>query len=232
MRGIYTDIDTLFDTRLCLLYLINPELATELVKSGKYFERLKDNMGNMSWDIFKSFYKKRNKKLLELAIETNVLSKFIRPDCYEKVTHSSNGNGGFIKVYVNTYPYMLNNNEKDILTKLVNSKLYGGDVEMIYKHPKEVKPEWVYEKVASMFMYDGLHWLNYHSSTGDICRHSLPSVMLMVPTIIENSIPSHLITKTYLMSIEEATKNYIMLTFADTIYFCAKNIKMEDKNKE
>ena len=53
-------------------------------KPGNYvikdeFTRLKDNMGNMSYDIFYSFYRRRNKKLLELSIQTYILDKFIVP---------------------------------------------------------------------------------------------------------------------------------------------------------
>ena len=231
MKGIYTDLDTLIDVRLGLLYLINRDLAIKIVETGEYFTRLKDNLGEMSYDIFYSFYNKRNKLILYLSLFTNILERFIRHDCYEKVTHISNGNGGFIKIYVNTYPYVLTNEEKDNLKLILLKVLYGGEVEFIYKNPKEVDPEWVYDHVKSMYMYNGLHWMNYHSSIGNLARNPLPNVMLMVPTLIETSIPSHLITKQYLLGIEEETKKFIMLTFADTIYFCAKNIKRTNKNK-
>ena len=86
MKGIYTDLDTLFDNRLSLLYLINNKLALSFKEDDKYLTRLKDNMGNMAYDIFYSFYRRRNKKLLELSIQTYILDKFIVPDCFEKIS--------------------------------------------------------------------------------------------------------------------------------------------------
>lgn len=229
MKGIYTDLDTLFDNRLSLLYLINNKLALSFKEDDKYLTRLKDNMGNMSYDIFYSFYRRRNKKLLELSIQTYILDKFIIPDCFEKISDTKNSNNGLINIYVNTYPYILNKEEKNNLSISLSKRIYGGEIEFIHKSPKELTPDWVYNNVSSMYMYEGIRWIQYHSTIGNLARSPIPSVMLMVPTIIETNQPDSLITKSYLLSIEENVKNFVMLTFADTYFFCAKNIKINNK---
>ena len=232
MKGIYTDLDTLLDNRLSMLYMINPELAIQFKEDDKYLKRLKDNMGCMSYDIFYSFYRRRGKKLLELALPTHILDRFIIPDCFEKVSDSRNGNGGLIKIYVNTYPYALNKKEKELLELSINQRVYGGETVIMYKPPKEITPSWIHDHVSSMYMYEGIRWIQYHSPAGNLARDPIPSVMLMVPTIIECNEPEHLITKSYLMSIEENVKKFVMLTFADTYFFSAKNVKVENKNKD
>ena len=72
MHNSYTDLDTLFDTRLAVASLLDPEGTAEVINNGKYQSRVKDNIGNICGSIIDVIYNNRNKNILQYSLPTKM----------------------------------------------------------------------------------------------------------------------------------------------------------------
>lgn len=230
-KGILIDIDTLFDTRAGLACLLDSK-NTEVIKSGEYRRRLRDNIGNISSQIFHTFYRDRNKHLLELAIPTPILKDLVYEDYKELMGLPYEMNTGRIPIYINIYPYDLNKNEMKRILYIVSSVCNGADIKFINLNYEELSPQWVSENLKRMYMYSGLYWFDYQCTTRRILEYPLIDVMLVVPTIIDANVSVHSLNKNTFIAIKKDLEKLIDLYFIDTIYFCGVELKPKEKENE
>ena len=76
--NMYTDLDTLYDTRLSFLERLSSKDWEFMLDNDRWITRLKDNMGNISDKIFNALFNNyREKSVLINAIPTLVIRMII-----------------------------------------------------------------------------------------------------------------------------------------------------------
>lgn len=182
--NILIDMDSLLDTRLPVLYALDKNTAIDVLKDEKYQKRVKDVFGNIAYNIFSSYYRNRTKDILKLATPTpfiNVLMEYC-VQAYNSV--ATEVTDSLPKLYINTYPYDLNNEEKgNLLMLLVKLLPVRINIDIIYMSNSELTPKFVANNVSIFIKYDMLEWLEYHNSIGELAKCPLLSTACIAPLL-------------------------------------------------
>jgi len=219
-NNILVELDSLFDTRLPLVYMLSPTIAGKISKDGSYTKRLKDTFGNISEDIFKPIYKQRNKSLLMLGTPTEMFNLVKEYIITAKYANDSLGVSRNLTVYINIYPYKLTVIEQsNIVSSFKNSVDNTIAVKIVSMNIPELTPAWVEDNVGYLIMYNGLDWLEYHISMQTLVNKPLLEVSLLVPTIVAYTTPDRDITKDLLESMMRYTSTVIRLGMINNKYF-------------
>lgn len=220
-QGTYIDLDSMFDTRLALLYSMNRDIAQKCFMDKSYFKRKKDNFGPISYDIFMSLYRKRHKGLLQFAVPTNIISMLNEHYCsvYRDVKNYEDTTKPI--VYLNTYPYELSITEQSNITLGLSKLIPNIHLLPICVSNAELTPEWVNENIRTMFKYDGLDWLEYHIATLDAIKKPMIDVLLISPALSNGVVPSIQITKDTFNNMMFAASSIITLMLVDASEFSA-----------
>lgn len=191
IRNIIFDIDTILDTRLPIIYILDSNIAGEIVQSGAYQARRKDNFKEISNDIFMPLYRKRNKRILELAAPTAMLN-MIRAHYGDVVTEQIKSDQPEEKafLYVNIYPYSFNATELDNVKFIISKVIPKTDIRFVSMSNTELNPVWLKENVGYIFKYDGLEWLELHVGNGNLINTPLMDIHLFAAAIVNGNIPS------------------------------------------
>lgn len=174
-RFIYTDLDSLYDTKLTLLNMIDSRLAIEYV----YREYdLTDQVLYLNNNVFNSIYKDRDKRVLLGSKQTSVID-LIRQIVSDIDIKSKLNNivRGELKLVINIYPYILNNDECDNIKEfLMKYILHLNDVIII---DKEEIPNDLLHKLNIMIRRDGLDW--FFNNKLKTPGFSIPNLKMIVP---------------------------------------------------
>lgn len=178
-KSLYVDLDTILDTRLPFLYLL-----TNGKKVGEidYYNRVKDNFGNMPDKVFNYYYKFRNKNILSKAMPTAVF-ELITPMIQDFIL--LNKKGEKFKVYLNTYPYKLDIHEFANLRNVFEDIYDDIDLIHICQDKYKLDLKWLIQHIDIFIMYDGLEWLNYKTLTGELLKNAMLDKMMITPFIME-----------------------------------------------
>ena len=187
-KNLYVDLDSIFDTRLPIVYYLDKSLSEDIIKDKSYFNRIIDEFGYIDKNIFKVFYKSRNKTLLTYATPTNILRLIYKYYSEVTTTNKMYGNNEPIKVYLNIYPYKLNLVETYNIMSGIKSMISKEiDVSIISMSEEEVTPSWLLENVAGVFMYHGMDWLERHTANFNLINSPILDVGMMIPAIISGN---------------------------------------------
>ena len=193
MHNIYTDLDSILDTRHSLLYYLNKDIATDVITSNKYRNRKKDSFDNISMDIFRTIYRYRNKELLLIAKPTHVCGLISNLILTELKDISEDG---IFNLYLNVYPYVLTMDEQSNLVELMDRMLpdFVG-IKIINSSLDDVDPDWIKANdIKTLFMYEALNWLEYQNANTKILTNTLTSMMLYGPDVIDGNIKEDMLT--------------------------------------
>jgi hypothetical protein len=228
-KGIFIELDCLLDTRLALLYAIDPTNTSNIIDSNSYSTRKKDNFNNISNDIFKPLYRHRSKQLLSLATPTNLMS-YILPhiaDLKHDFKTLANETRDYT-VFINVYPYVLNMDEilalEDLYYTLFNTNTINGSrnlIKLVSMDTEELSPEWIDVNVESLVLYSGMEWIEYHTSNLNLMKIPLIGVTLTTPAIVEMSVNSNTINSDFFRKVTETMKGLIIYQPIPVSYFCS-----------
>ncbi len=162
MHNVYTDLDSLLDTRHALLYCLDPVLSKKVIDNLHYRNRKRDSFENLSMDIFRTLYRNRKKELLELTKPTHIsglISKYIIAELNDI------SNDGIFKVYVNTQPYELTDEEvSELLEVLCRMFPEFIGIEIVNMSYNELDPNWIKDNdIKAIFLYEAMAWLEYRT---------------------------------------------------------------------
>lgn len=219
MKGIYLELDGIFDTRTSLAMKLDPIEFSKKLKTKEHLYRVKDNFGNLPHDIFIAYYRKRNKMLLKDALLTPLIPEIVMPEVKNIISRDDELINPYPKYYVNTYPYNLVDEEQEYLLKMLMDMLNTEDVELIHLSKFELTTRYVNEHMELLFMYDGLEWLEVQTASGNFHLDPLGDVNLCVPLISNHIINSNQITKEMVNEIVAQYKYLVNLYFIDSRYF-------------
>ena len=174
-RLIYTDLDTLYDTKITLLNMIDPRLVREYL-SREY--DILDHTLYLSNKAFDKIYRERDKRVL-LGSKNSSIVDLIRRivsdiDTKNKTTTSI---PSVLNLIINTYPYKLDTDEQLVIKEFMSKYiLYLSNIDIIYK---EVIEDELLSKINIMVRRDGLKWFmdNRLINPG----FKVPNLKLIVP---------------------------------------------------
>jgi len=180
-RGIYVDIDSIYDTRFALLSVLNADL-TRGVLLDSYFTRRRDSFGFIPNGLFRQFYKKRNRDLLKLARPTSIISVITEYIDTIKLASIVEKTDGGVDIYINVYPYELT--EKEIVGLRLSLLPYFINCNNILIMSKpNINPAWLSKNCMMMIMYDGINWINRNTASRDLIRNQLMDTVLYLPKL-------------------------------------------------
>lgn len=182
LKKIYTDLDSLFDTELTFLDLIDSRLVDEY-----YTERY--NIPNhylyLNHLDFLELFKSRDKRILFNSKNSAVddLIRNITSEDVIKTTLGTSNNPGDIHLVINSYPYKLNSNEINDMEEFYSSHiLHLGKVEVIYK--EELSNAFI-DKLQVMIRRDGVEWYFNRKLKDPTFR--APTLRLVTPNRLPNT---------------------------------------------
>lgn len=225
-NNFFIDIDSILDTRFSVLYALNQNKAIELITNGEYGKRKKDVFDNISSDIFLPMYRKRTKYMLSVATMTKSI-KLVTEFLIESVSEIKNiENGLHSYLYINTYPYNLNKTEQDNISKLLLNILPTFvEIKYVDMSFEELTPEWLSGNVNNIMLYNGLEWIEFHTSNNNLLRRPLIDTYLYIPTIANGSTKSKDINNNFFNTLSNSLGGLITLVPIDISYFCTSLTK-------
>ena len=218
--SIFTDIDTILDTRLLVALTIDFDKAMSELESGKYHERIRDQIAKIPYELFRAFYDKRNKLILQHAAPCKIIG-IIRDYFLEAMSDVKTSVEPDTKylLYLNIHPYDLLEEEIDNLKKYVSLFIPGVDINIVNFSLKEIKPEWVSDNIQTMVMYDGLYWCEYFMATKELINHPVLNCAMLAPAVITQSTYESTITNKHFSELQDYLKSVIDLNLIPSMYF-------------
>ena len=191
VKAIYTDLDSIFDTRAVLLAALSDMGRYDLRIFGKsditnYFNRYRDNFGTVSAWIFHYYYKNRASSLLTHADLTNV-PEFINNYILDSVRIATKDTDATI--YVNTWPYTLGHEETMTMLDVLDKVFPNTNIIFINIPSREIEPSWIAEKdIGLIISYSVMEWLNYQVEKNNGLIPEIINVKVIAPFILEGTI--------------------------------------------
>lgn len=194
--NVYIDLDCILDTRLPVLYALSEDIAKESLRSGYYHKRVSDNFGIIPNGLFYHYYDKRTKYVLALATPTPMFELLLELTEEAATSIVTDSIETIPTLYVNTYPYELNEEEAVTILKLLYTVIpVQMNFDLICKSLTELTPEWVDANANTVIKYDIVKWLELHSSLGNLSTCPLLRGACIGPLIATGNIPVSEITQ-------------------------------------
>lgn len=217
---IIIDIDSLFDTRLPILFALSPDTMQRYLDNGEYYTRTKDSFGDIPMNVFKGFYKNRDKRILLAAKPTemfNLLTDYITST---QLSMTSLGDMRPITIYLNTYPYNLLDDELNSILRLLNDMGDNINVKTVNYDNYNLTPKWINKNVGVVIMYDSLEWLDINISYGTLPKTPLLEILMMGPQLITGNMAVKDIKPDTFNTMIESMNTLIGFNFIRTNYYC------------
>jgi hypothetical protein len=231
--NMYTDLDTLYDTRLSFLERLSSKDWEFMLDNDRWITRLKDNMGNISDKIFNALFNNyREKSVLINAIPTLVI-RMIIISAQKKHDDFLVISGDTPSLFLNIYPYDLDSREISLLKETLTKILYPYlKIKIISRRISEISPVWIKNKdIDLMFCYNGLEWLEYQMASMSIIENHLREVKLCIPKIVNGIIDSKDVTPELFIKHMGQQAGCIQLEYLDTAVFSADLLTYKRYNK-
>lgn len=181
--SIYTDLDTVMDTRATIAYALDKENFKKQLTSYQYVYRKKDVFGNIPYDVFRNYYKQRDSVHLMDAYPTFIpylmlesMADALRNVARVDIEYDN-------KIYLNIHPYELELEERENVKHSILSFIPNAKIEIVNKNYDLLTPKWVRENIGTMYMYDAPYWLEYHMNLGTLLQYPLLETMVIGPSL-------------------------------------------------
>lgn len=183
---IYVDLDSLFDTRLSVLYTLDSQRVAELLKHG-YFGRDYDEFDGIDTEVYKKAYKERNVATIHHSSITGIPAVILY---FAEQTLKARASTPFImqpRLHLNIYPYTLPDEAIAVIIEGVRIITKGLlDIEIIDRPLDQITPSYVKDTYAVMVMYEYWEWLEIHSLNKNFESAFCPEVTLIGPAIVRS----------------------------------------------
>lgn len=189
-KGIYLDLDCLYDTRLAVLEEIDPDVAIEAL-SRDYNSREEDIFPFITKEQFTELYELRDEQTLEKAMLSNavVLLKNFINDANAEIGKTPFNTE--TQVYLNVYPFKIDyTTATNMIIPLQKMCGVETNIQIINYDLAKLTPNFISSKIDLMLMYNYGPWLDIHAQNGNFKRNQIPNKTLYVPKIYFNQKPS------------------------------------------
>ena len=168
------------------MYELDPKYTARIVENGEYSRRIFDSLSFAGPELFARIYKDRNNNVLSRAIPTNIYDSIVEYIVQAKHTILMESDAE-IKIVINSYPYELDAATCDLLKLGIAKHINNiADVEIVRMATNEITPTFIDDNFGFVIMYDLLPWVDYHVTTKQLVRHTLPDVTFLTPALIGN----------------------------------------------
>jgi hypothetical protein len=116
------------DTRIATVAKYDPTLASDLLEKGLWHNRNSNKLPNQAQGFFDNLYKNRDVETLKLSYATNVVKLLIDLTARYRGTENERITGQSVKLTINTYPYKLTAEQKQVYCESFSSLLGFGEV--------------------------------------------------------------------------------------------------------
>jgi hypothetical protein len=220
--SILIELDCLFDTRLCTLASMGDDILNKAFNDN-YFTRLIDRFVGIDNDLYSTSYDKRDKSILKYAYITPLsdLIKEFSVRAHKQIISSPFHSKP--KIIVNTYPYILTDEEADnIIQGLITLTEGIADIELINNTYEDLTPAYIKQlDIVVMYRYD--IWLETHSKNKLLTKTTCPDVELLAPGIFFKQVTDKNIKPLEsFKAMEELTAPFISLKLLPIKEFCVK----------
>ncbi|AXH70758.1 hypothetical protein [Vibrio phage BONAISHI] len=182
----FVDIDCLFDTRIAILSELYPDLIAEFINSDWYRTRLNDEFWEYDERIDKDAYlerwNNRNTEVLFNSVMTSVVTELRKQTAELIGLFSQMEEDNPIHITVNSYPYTLSDNLKELLTHQLVMTTMADEVTIRSYLPDMVTPE-IVRAYGTFITYDLDLWLNIHHE--GLIKHPLFATKFAVPLVLK-----------------------------------------------
>lgn len=191
---VHIDLDSLLDTRMGTISLMDLDAAEELLKNDKYRNRVNDDIHSLSSKIdnalFQERYKRRNIETLQASRLTGMvpglstlLRKLVNDNLKAPMIEE------FI-VHLNISPYLgLTSAEKAAMVSWLNYYIPTDvGIEIVELSLKDLTPQYIKRTYAGVILYDLDGWLKLHIE--ELAVNKMPKVTMMVPVLHQGALPS------------------------------------------
>lgn len=188
---IYTDIDSLMDTRYATYGVLAFDRLNELTVSGfddlSYYHRLTENTDLCDMVEFRKLYAARTKEIFQVSQPTSILPTIV--DMLNECTETGNRPelpeyGGII---INTYPYKLTEEEEAIfISDLLNFSPIPSyaTIETVHIETYGINQKFIKDRnIKVLVSYSGGEILSSLSEYHSLELNKLPETTLVVPAI-------------------------------------------------
>lgn len=220
MENIYIELDGLFDTRLPILSSLCENTAIDYFNSDKYDSRFTDKFGNIAYKVFDTYYKDRKKEILFYAIPTNIF-KIIENINIDFVSDLKNNEVKVQTLYINTFPYKLDDNEKEKFKVYFLNYIKNVDIDFLYLNDYELKSNYLDEiKIKFIIKYNGMEWLEKQNGLSNLIENPLIGKELYVPALFNEKINTK-IDKDFFLKLSKSLNIFTNVFFTDIVYWNA-----------
>lgn len=214
-------LDSLLDTRLGTIALINPQSYAELLLGGFYPFRFVDHFNNVDNEEFKKRYTARNKENLRKASLTAIYNLVL--DFVKKTAKLSLNTPASLtpEIHINMYPYDLNEKERKVIINRLKGMIpLQPEIKIVNYTLEELNPLFVRATYQTMILYEGSQWLDIHTENKLLEKYPIPLTTLFIPLKSEVIFDEPL-EKLYqaLTALEEAVTPIINLQFLPLVNF-------------
>lgn len=230
---IWIDLDTLLDTRLSTLHLLDPEAVPVCLANGYHYRPVDDwaslTDGRVDNDTFAEAYRDRETDVLKNALPTKMVL-FLRTICddlnKQRVTTPFVER---VQVVVNIYPYTLSPDERTTLCAMVGH--YAGEEVEVKTHRQDLDfltPRRLIDDYSAIVIYNFDRWFRLQHKRLDSL--ACPRVSVFVPALFLKEVPdpdqlkmelSEFTTQDPFRLTEMMTVDRFNLQFLDTSLFSA-----------
>jgi hypothetical protein len=228
---VFTNLDSLFDTRLAMYkYIASEEQFDLLWKTWR--DRLYDRYDPiMNYEKYRDLYSRRDKSLLKVASLTNLFS-VIQAVIIEREQLGMTSPELLLNLCINIHPYKLDSTEKEAITGVIRSALaMGSGLEIIYVSMthSELTPTYILSnRIIDLFLVDGEEWLIPRLKNSDMVQPMIKDTTLYLPGIMTAKAEPAEQAKIYnavLPVYKEHLSHYIKTEFIEMKVFSRSNKK-------
>lgn len=222
-QGIYTDLDTLYDTRMAVIEEIDPDLAMWLLKQG-WCSRLYDRAEPLTREQYQEAYSLRDVKTLTLAHPT-MATDAIRGWCRQAHTAiMGTPYPGFCEVFLNVWPFRLSRQAARHFAEQLNKTMDGSArITLLNFNPMHITAYDAKLYFSCMMMQDWDKWLEERSQLGELKKAPIPDVTLYAPRLLRGELNQGeyetIRDQDIFSTIEERLRPIIGLEFIETDFF-------------
>jgi len=226
---IYVDLDSLFDTRYPVLYGLNPNIANRISNNDYYNMRSLDQFENISYNVFKSFYRNRNKNILKLALPTNIFNLVGEYIVESNTTGIIRSKTTPTTLFINIYPYNLNTQEIEMLKLILREKIPVLFTLKIISIPnRELTPDWLEQNVSTIIKYDTMEWIELHMALNTLIRKPIINTTFVAPALIKSNVDINKLDKDIFKNTTISLSTILKILFIKVRYF---NMINEEKKE-
>lgn len=226
MRNVYLDLDTLFDTRLGVLSLINPEAAKRILTSNQYWDREHTNWkvlteGVVTNEEFEAAWLTRDINALQSSIVTGIIPVLLNILNEYTQLKKEGLNQEDVGLIINIYPYELEPEELDELVRIIKYEVFYEFLPVTFTSIslEELTPEYMDKTFSAMILFEFHRWIKIHAAA--ISTANCKGLSIIVPKIFEHD-PSKLPVerkKEEIMSFKMWLMDHLSLEFIDARWF-------------